>query len=203
MIKRIMITALIACFVFALNFNAGATSRAGYKTVVDQKRPATFMERVKKLSRTCLLYIPNRIVDAADIFSFNVYVGNSFVMEMQATRFAQIGGSTGQSYFFTKGYKRQFGFGRKKCERAGLAYGEKDETVVYETTGSVKEYSIYFPNFLTANDRLDAFQNDDVDFWKLGGNMGWFFGGGFAMHPIEVADFFTGLVGIDISEDDF
>ena len=203
MIKKIMIIALLTCFIFTLNIEVNATCQIGHKTVVEDYHPDSFMASIKKIGRFCLLYIPNRIVDSIDMFSFNMYVGNSFVMEMQATRFAQMGGSTGESYFFTKGYSRQFGFGRKQCERAGLVYAEKDETLVDRSVGSVKEYSIYFPDFLTANYRLNAFQDDDVDFWKLGGNMGWFFGGGFAIHPVEVADFFTGLVGIDISEDDF
>lgn len=194
--KKILIIALIVASVFAVNFN----SRAADATV--GKTGDSFV-KLKKIGRYILLYIPNRFVDATDMFSFNMNVGNSFAWEMQATRYAQLGGSDGVNYFMTKGYSRQIGFGRKKIKRFGLVYGEYDLTYVDDVVGSVREYEIYFPDFLTANYRLEPFHNGDVDFWKFGGNLGWFIGGGFAMHPVEVADFFTGIIGIDISHDDF
>ena len=202
-----MITALIICSVFAVNFNISASDTVTWKTSkagsLKPERPGNSSMTMKKIALYILLYIPNRIVDATDMFSFNVNAGDGFWLEMQATRFAQMGGSNSKSYFMTKGYSRQFGCGHKDTKRFSLGFLENDLTVVSETTGNVEDYVIYFPYLAVANRHLYPFRDGDVDFWKIGGNMGWFIGGGFGFHPIEVADFFTGIIGIDISRDDF
>jgi hypothetical protein len=196
MTKKIIIICLITYSLFAVSFNASAIKKSKYDQAVKTTEN-------KSVFHYCLLYIPNRVVDFWDMFSFNVNIGKNFTMEMQATRIAQFGVSNGKSSFFTKGYSRQFGCGRKISYRFACSYAEKDVTTVDETSGSVRDYDIYFPDFLTVNPRLKAFVDKDVDFWKVGGNFSIFIGGGFGIHPIEVADFFTGLVGVDISEDDF
>lgn len=203
-----MIIVLIICSVFAANFNVGAAHAATHTTAretddLDSKRPNSFIATMKKTGLYLLLYIPNRIVDATDIITFNVNAGDGFWAEMQATRFAQMGGSYSEGYFIAKAYSRQFGFGHKDTKRFGFFYWEHDITIVDETIGSVNEYTIYFPHFAIADHNLAAFMDEDVDFWKVGGNIGWFIGVGFGIHPIEVADFITGIIGIDISKDDF
>jgi hypothetical protein len=208
--KKIMITLLIFCSVFALHFDVTAVDSKAWRVYQENKLKEKRAKEARKSAaatrkvfRTILLYIPNRIADVADIFTFSVSAGDFFEWQMQMTRYSQIGGFTGQSSFWGSAYKRQFGTWHKDSHRFGFGFWEKEITVVDETTGSVKEYLINFPNFLIANHRLDAFYYDDVDFWELSFNIGWFAGFGFAMHPIEFADFFTGFFLIDISDDDF
>jgi hypothetical protein len=204
MTKKLMIIVLIVYFVFVADFNVSATHTTALETDdLGSKRPNSFIAAVKKTGRYLLLYIPNRIVDATDIITFNMNVGDGFWAEMQMTRFAQMGGSYSEGYFMTKAYSRQFGFGHKDTKRFGLVYLENDVTLVNETSGSVNEYMIFFPHFAVADHNLAPFQDEDVDFWKAGGNIGWFIGVGFGIHPIEIADFITGIIGLDISEDDF
>ena len=207
MTKKIMLIALIVCSVFAVNFNAGAADaearhvrKAGG---FDRTRPNNFTLAMKKLGRYLLLYIPNRVIDATDIITLDFSVGGDFALEMQATRYFQIGGSYGESYFMAKGYSRQFGFGRKITNHFGFGFMEKDVTFVDESTGTIKEYVIDFPKFLTADYDLDAYRDKDVDFWKIGGRFGWVIGIGFGIHPLEIADFITGIGWIDMSNDDF
>ena len=220
MLKKIFLIVLIICSVLAVNFNVNAANasmsytmaekikRARKTKKVKTKHERSTAEYAKSFFRYYLLYIPNRLVDVFDIFSLDFKIGDGFWAEMQTTRYAQIGGSNAKGYFMTKGYNRQYGFGHKEIHRFGLAFWEHDLTIVDDTIGSVKEYRLYFPNYLSffdnvANRNLDAFASGDVDFWKIGGNLGWYIGFGFGMHPIEVADLITGIFFVDISEDDF
>lgn len=207
MIKKIMIVALIVCSVFTMNFNvnaAEAESRHLRKAGgFDRTRPNNFTLSMQKLGRYFLLYIPNRLIDVTDIITLDLSIGGDFAMEMQATRYFQIGGSYGENYFMAKAYSRQFGCGHKNTSHFGFGFMEKDVTFVDETTGNLNEYVIDFPKFMTADSALDAYRDKDVDFWKVGGRFGWVIGLGFGIHPIEIADFITGIFWLDISDDDF
>jgi len=207
MIKKLMITALIACSVFAVNFNASAADEGARHLRkaggFDRTRPNNFTKSMKNLGRHLLLYIPNRLIDVTDIFSISLSIGGDFAAEAQATRYAQIGGSYGENYFMGKFYSRQFGCGHEKTKHVGFIFMEKDVTFVDETSGSVKEYVIDFPDFATSDPLLDAFRDKDVDFWELGVNFGWMVGMKFAIHPLEIADFIAGIGFFDMSNDDF
>lgn len=206
MTKKIMIAVLIACSVFAVNFDANAAEEARHVRNAggfDRTRPNNFTESMKKLGTYLLLYIPNRLVDATDIITVDMSLGGAFSAQMQATRYFQLGGSYGESYFVAKSYARRFGTGHKDTKHFGFFFMEKDITFVDETSGSIKEYVIDFPQFLTADYHLDAFRDKDVDFWEIGGRIGWFVGVGLGIHPIEIADFITGIFWLDISNDDF
>jgi hypothetical protein len=203
--KKILIIALIVCSVFAVNFNVNAAGEAPRSTRkaggFDRSRPNNFTASMKKLGRYALLYIPNLVADAVDIITLDLSIGGGFAAEMQATRYLQIGGSYGESYFIAKDYARQYGAGHKDTNHFGFIFMEKDITFVNETTGSLKEYVIDFPQFATADYHLDAFRDNDVDFWKIGGRMGWVVELGFGIHPIEIADFVTGIFFLDLMDD--
>jgi len=207
MTKKIMLIALIVCSVFALNVSVNAADTQAYKMRkaggFDRTRPNQFTASMKRVGLYLLLYVPNRVLDVTDIITFNMSIGGGFQAEMQATRYAQIGGSYGQSYFVSKSYMRKFGSGHKDTSRFGFINMEQDVTYVDDVSGNLKEYVIDFPEFMIADPLLDAFRDDDVDFWKIGGNIGWVAGVGFGIHPVEIADLFLGLFWIDISNDDF
>jgi hypothetical protein len=193
-----------------LDFAAVAVDSKAWKVYEQNKLKEKRIKEAKETAwstwrviRGILLYIPNRIVDATDIITLNFSVGDFFEWQMQATRYVQFGGFTGENYVIGSAYRRQYGTWHKNSERFGFGFLEEEVTVVDDTTGSVNEYLINFPHFLVANRRLDAFNYNDVDFWEAGFNIGWFIGFGFAMHPSEFADFFTGIFLVDISNDDF
>ena len=158
---------------------------------------------MKKLGRYLLLYIPNRLVDATDMFTLELSIGGGFAAEMQATRYFQLGGSYGESWFVAKDYARQYGCAHKNTNHYGFLFMEKDVTFVDEISGTMREYVIDFPQFSVSDYHLDAFKDDDVDFWKIGGRIGWIIGGGFGIHPVEIADFITGFFWLDLMNDDF
>ncbi len=208
--KKIMTALFIIYSVLVLNFDAAAVDSKAWKAYEKNKLKEKRIEKAEEAAwstwrvfRGILLYIPNRIVDATDIMTFNVNAGDFFEWQMQITRYIQIGGFTGENYSVGGAYRRQYGTWHKNSERFGFGFWEKEVTVVDDTTGSVNEYMIYFPHLLVANHRLYAFNYSDVDFWEASFNFGWFIGFGFAMHPLEFADFFTGIVFVDLSDDDF
>jgi hypothetical protein len=200
--------AFTACSVFLAASAQNAADEAVVQPVrkaggFDRTRPNNFTETMKNLGRYLLLYIPNRVIDATDIVTMDFSMGSAFSVEMQATRYFQLGGSYGENYFLKKGYARQYGGGHKSTKRFGFFFMEKDVTFVDETSGTVNEYVIDFPQFSAADYHLDAFHDDDVDFWKIGGRVGWFLGIGVGVHPVEIADFITGIFFLDLMEDDF
>ncbi|MDD5728032.1 MAG: hypothetical protein PHV59_05650 [Victivallales bacterium] len=211
--KKILTIILIVCFIFALDCRIYAADEPADKTSAqgvhvrnaggfDRSRPNQFTASMKKLGRYLLMYIPNRLADATDIITLEANIGGGFSAELQLTRFFQFGGSYGESYFLAKAYARQYGGGHREINRFGFIFMEKDITFVNETFGSANEYVIDFPQFSTANYHLDAFNDNDVDFWKIGGNLGWIIGLGFGIHPVEIADFITGFFWIDLMGDD-
>ncbi|MDD5599569.1 MAG: hypothetical protein PHV82_16600 [Victivallaceae bacterium] len=203
---------LLIVFTAASLFLAASGVDAADETVVqparkaggfDRTRPNNFTETMKKLGRYLLLYIPNRVVDATDIITMDFSMGGAFAAEVQATRYFQLGGSYGETYFLAKDYARQYGTGHKATKRFGFFFMEKDVTFVDATSGTVNEYVIDFPQFSTADYHLDAFRDNDVDFWKIGCRVGWFLGIGVGIHPVEIADFITGIFWLDFLGDDF
>ncbi|MDD5698734.1 MAG: hypothetical protein PHH77_08985 [Victivallaceae bacterium] len=207
--KKLLTLILLVFSISAVNFNAAAENAAAAVPSprkaggFDRARPNKFTQTMQVLGRYLLLYIPNRLVDASDIFTLDLSVGGGFAAELQATRYFQAGGSYGESYFLAKGYARQYGAGHQETNHYGLFFMEKDITFVDEVSGTVREYVIDFPQFSVADYHLDAFRDDDVDFWKAGGRLGWIVCFGFGIHPIEIADFITGFLGLDLMKDDF
>lgn len=207
--KKLLLLALTAGSLFLGTSGLNAADETAVQPTTrkaggfDRTRPNNFTETMKQIGRYLLLYIPNRVVDATDIVTLDFSLGGAFAVEMQATRYFQIGGSYGETYFLTKGYARQYGGGHKQTKHVGFFFMEKDVTFVDETSGTVNEYVIDFPQFSAADYHLDAFRDEDVDFWKIGGQVGWFLGIGVGIHPVEIADLITGFFWLDLMGDDF
>ncbi|QSH42458.1 hypothetical protein P0136_02660 [Lentisphaerota bacterium ZTH] len=206
MLKKLVFTAAIVFSLFALNVSAEDTAaKAVVKSApsgFDRTRPHKLTETMHSIARTAVFYLPNRLMDAADIISFEGGFGGVFALEMQATRYLQIGGAHGSSYFMAKAYDRQCGGGYRDTSRFGLICWDRDVTYVSENFGSIREYVIDSPQFSIADCRLDAFRDNEVDFWAVGVHIGWLLELGVAVHPIEVADFAAGIFCIDLRGDD-
>ncbi|MCP3968620.1 MAG: hypothetical protein GY750_20085 [Lentisphaerae bacterium] len=206
MLKKLALIAALVFSVFALNVSA---DDAAAKAVVnsapggfDKTRPHKLTETMHTIAKTVVFYLPNRLMDAADIISMEGGFGGVFALEMQATRYLQVGGAHGSSYFLAKSFDRQYGGGYRDTSRFGFICWDRDVTYVSETFGSVREYIIDSPQFCVADYRLDAFRDNEVDFWAVGVHLGWLFELGVAVHPVEIADFITGIFCVDLRGDD-
>ncbi|MBQ9789953.1 MAG: hypothetical protein IJW31_10210 [Lentisphaeria bacterium] len=151
-----------------------------------------------------LLYIPNRIVDLTDLFSVGVGVGGTVRAELMATELAKVGGSydfgTLRAY---KDWNRQYGFGMQKGWYWSLVSLGEESSRRYNTIGWVDEYYQGCAGIPLPNEPIYNYYMGQRDFWRIGGALGFLVEGEFYINPIEWVDFLTGLVFIDLRQDDF
>ncbi len=149
-----------------------------------------------------LFYIPNRLIDATDIFTITFGVGGHAAMDVHLTNYFQLGGWSGPNYFLTKGYARQYGGGYQHGSKGGILCYDYDDLFVSDTFGTVKEYYVDQTSFGLTSPDLDAYKEKDLDFWAIGAEAGWLFNVKVNIHPLEIADFITGIVFYDLMGDD-
>jgi hypothetical protein len=128
--------------------------------------------------------------------------GGEFSVYFQATKYFEFGGSHGSTYFLSKGYSRQYGGGYRNGTLYGLFFLTSESLSVEETFGYANKFVLDTNGLGVADYRMDAYRDDDVDFWNLGGRFGWLFNFGFGVHPIEIADLITGIFCYDMKSDD-
>ncbi len=168
----------------------------------DASRPNMFVEHLKYVGRYALLYIPNRLIDATDIVSIDGGFGGEFSMYFQATKYFELGGGHGSTYFLSKGYSRQYGGGYRNGTLFGLFFLTTEDLAIDETFGYVNKFVLNTNGFSPADYRMDAYRDDDVDFWSIGGRFGWLITFGVGVHPVEIADLVSGVFCYDLKTDD-
>ncbi len=148
-----------------------------------------------------LLYLPNRILDATDIFSLGLGIGPAAKLELRATRACDFGGGVGAAAYAVKDYNRQYGgclqngydwsftcLGDENEQRTGSRWVKSDW---YQYTG--------IPSYKAQE--YDRFEGSR-DYWEIGGEGGAGLIGRAAIHPINIADFITGWFFIDLAGND-
>ncbi len=168
----------------------------------DRSRPNQFVENMKMVGRYSALYIPNRLLDTFDIVSLEMGFGGEVAMQFHVTQYFQFGGSHGSNYFISKGFDRQFGGGYRDGTRFGLVCFATENVVIDDTFGYVRKSVIDTRGWQLADFRSDAYRDNDLDFWAVGGRFGWLFDLGAEVHPIEVVDFITSCFCYDLRNDD-
>lgn len=150
------------------------------------------------------LYIPNRIVDLTDLFSVGIGVGGTARAELMATELIKVGGGYDFGTFRAyKDWNRQYGFGMQKGWYWALVSAGEESTNRYNTIGSVDEYYQGCAGIPLPNEPIYDYYMGKRDFWRIGGALGFIVEGEVYVNPIEWVDFLTGLVFIDIRQDDF
>ena len=152
---------------------------------------------------TLLLYIPNRLVDMADIFSLTLGFGPAIGVEAQCTRYLSIGGEVGATAQMVKGYNRQYGFCRSNGWDVNFLMIGAESREVDEPVGSVKKYFYYTTGVPSMTKTPYGFHNGARDFWSVGAKLAALVEFNFELHPVEIADFALGWFFIDIKGDDF
>lgn len=152
---------------------------------------------------TLLLYIPNRIVDTADIFSLTLGFGPVIGVEGQVTKYCAIGGEVGPTVQMIKGINRQYGFAKQSGWDVGFLMISAENRERVDSVGSVKNY-YYYSTGVPCIDKIPYdFYDGSKDFWAIGGKISALLQIEAAIHPVEIADFFLGWFFIDIKGDDF
>ena len=206
--ERKGIIAFAAFAIAACCFAVNAVSQEA--DVVTTKTETVAQETAGQGSGTCnalrmtALYFPNRFLDIADTFTFEVGAGHEIAVQPRITNYCKFIGFTGEKYFIGKGFKRQIGGGHTSgweisavCSTASYRYldetfGTFDNEFVYDAT------RMHIPS--PSN---NVYRNKVEDFWGIGAFVGCLFSVNAQIHPVEIADFVTGLFLIDIADDDF
>ncbi|MDD5697177.1 MAG: hypothetical protein PHH77_01050 [Victivallaceae bacterium] len=148
------------------------------------------------------LYIPNRFMDALDIVTVSVGVGPVIRAEVHATRALAFGVGAGAEVMAVKGCNRQYGV----CREAGydLSFAMFNKVCLTRDGESrlVEPFVIDEDGFPLPGERLYEFYHGARDYWELGGSLALGIAGTLAIHPIEIADFITGIFFIDLKDDD-
>ena len=153
------------------------------------------------MKRALLMYVPNLFMDLGDIFSMSLGVGAESGVEVRLTRWCQIGGMYGADYFVEKAYNRTYGGGYNDGYNFQLVPLASEVRAVGPTFGTTPVCIIKDSKarILSPDDKL--YKDKVRDFWSVGVEGGWLIIFKFDIHPVEIADFFTGIVGYDLCED--
>ncbi len=150
-----------------------------------------------------LLYIPNRIVDAFDMFTVDLGVGPVVEAQLMATRAVWGGAGIGLACKAYKAHNRQYGFGIEEGWYWSFVTVSDENFSLSRGTSLVKKYVEMRAGFPTPDRRTYGFFDGPRDYWAIGGSLGCLVTGDLFIHPVEWADFALGFFFIDIKGDDF
>ena len=151
-----------------------------------------------------VLYIPHRLVDAFDVFSMTLGFGPTARVKVHATRDFAFGAGVGVEASAVKQINRQYGFGLESGWDASFAWLSAEHSQRESSLGSLKDYYYYSTGIPSPRENIYKFFDGTRDFWSLGVEAGvGLVKFNFELHPVEVADFITGWIFIDLKDDDF
>jgi len=151
------------------------------------------------------LWLPNRIVDLFDIFSVSLGLGASVRAELMATEYCKVGGGSSWIGGLIKAHHRQYGVGVRNGWYWSLIAAQQEAVEMVGLTPGVHSYTqeVSDVDVPMPTDVVFDFYEGDRDFWRIGGALGLLLEGELYIHPVEIADFITGIFFIDISADDY
>ena len=149
------------------------------------------------------LYIPNRLIDALDMFSFSLGLGPAIQARLMATRFVDVGaGANLLCYKFYKNYNRQYGFGVEEGWYWSFIFVGEESYSMIDSTRLVSRYVENRTGIPDPTTRTYDFFDGSRDYWAIGGALGFLVDGDVYIHPMEWIDFALGFLLIDIKGDD-
>lgn len=156
-------------------------------------------ETIEKL----VLYVPNRVVDMFDLFSFSLGFGPKAQIGLMATRMVAAGASVGMSANIYKDCNRQYGWGLQNgwhWQVPGLLHEDIERL---KTSRLVLSYWESFMGTPLPDQKIYAYNRGARDYWQIGGELGLLVCGELYINPVEWLDFALGFFFIDIKDDDF
>jgi hypothetical protein len=148
-----------------------------------------------------LLFLPDRLLDLADVVSLDVHLGFGLFANVHATRAAQLGlGSRGVRGF---GWHEKRSLGVRTVDESSLtllAFGGEATAGALEGTSGVFAWSEQMGGLHEPGDPL---YQGVRDYWGLGAAATiLLLGLDVELHPVQLADFAAGLAGADPLNDD-
>lgn len=147
-----------------------------------------------------LMYIPNRLIDLTDIITIGGGVGPEASLELTFTKWGQFGASYGDRYFIEKAFNRQYGGGYSGGHNVAFARWSDEEEIVDYCFGTVNPYvNLNLKNNSIPCPCSEPYKSGNVDFWRIGVQAGWLVDIEVAIHPVAIANFFTGFAFIRLT----
>ncbi len=150
-----------------------------------------------------LLYLPNRIIDFADMFSLELGFGPVVRLELRATRAFDFGGGIGVCPKIVKDYNRQYGVCIDSGWNGAFTCISAEDATRNHTSRWVKEYWYVAEGIPLPTENVYNFYTGERDYWEIGVDAALLVQFHAALHPIDIADFITGWFFIDLKGDDF
>jgi hypothetical protein len=85
----------------------------------------------------------------------------------------------------------------------GYLCWSREKRYVEDTFGLVHPYLHYQPTCSIPSYDMAIYQDNKRDLWDIGIDAGWMLSINLFVHPVEIADFLTGIFLYDLSKDDF
>ena len=149
------------------------------------------------------LYIPNRLLDALDMFSVTLGVGPVAEARLMGTRLVNVGaGYSASTFKLYKDHNRQYGIGVEDGWYWSFIFIGEEKYRLREGSLLVDKYGESLAGIPTPEMRVYDFYTGPRDFWAIGGSLGFLVDAGVYIHPVEWVDFALGFLMIDIREDD-
>lgn len=149
------------------------------------------------------LYLPNRILDALDMFSVNLGIGPTVEARLMGTRAVDVGaGISLCNYKLYKDFNRQYGFGVEDGWYWSFISVGEEEFGVRDGSLMIDKYVECRAGVPSPEMRIYHFLTGARDYWAIGGSLGLGIDGNLYIHPVEWADFVLGFFLIDIRSDD-
>lgn len=159
--------------------------------------------KADSIGEKLLLYIPNRICDLFDLFSVSVGVGPVVRAELMATELVKVGGGVdfGSLRMF-KDWNRQYGFGLQRGWYWSLVCAGEENQKRWNSCGFAEDFHERRAGVPTPDMPVFDYYLGQRDFWRIGGALGLLVEAEVYLNPLEWIDFATGLVLIDMRQDD-
>ena len=206
----ILLAGMLATSVFAADAKNVSSSPAANKTEdvgYDVKKAKEEQEKLAKrqeMYSNISCYLPNRIMDALDMFSLELKSGLLFGAGFQITKGFGLGGHIGYSGGLYKANNRQYGIAFENGYLGQVGFVSAEDICIFNPIGNVKDYWQHGNNFPDVNDKIYDRFTGARDFWAVEVYAYCLVGAKVAIHPIEIADFFRGLICDDeLKKDDF
>lgn len=175
------------------------------QTLEDIKNPQmekTGDEITQKIVSKVFCYVPNLIMDFLDMTSLDLKGGLYGGLGFRITNYFGLGAQYGVNAGLYKDVNRQYGIGFERGYQAQLLFLTMEDISVTDPIGTVKEYWRHGSNFPDSNAEIYAIGTGARDYWAIEVYAYALAGAKVGIHPIEVADFITGIFFYDLIDDD-
>lgn len=149
-----------------------------------------------------LLYLPDRILDLLDLFSFDVHVGPGLFLDLHVTRVAQVG--VGGRFVGGLGWHEGRSLGGQFQGESALNIPFVGTSAYLGGRAGTSGLAMTRQAIFDLHRPSDPMYQEWRDYWAVGvAATAGVAGVDFDLHPLELVDFIVGFATIDFLRDDF